>query len=686
MTRITKKIEGLIKQVKSEVHNMETSCRGKKQDEQRDDSLSLYQHAPVGILVINQEKIIKKFNREAEKIFGYSAGEIIGKHLVTLIPERYHNFHYRPFGAVMGRPENSSKTYEFIGLKKNGDEFSVELSFSLTTQDAEQFMVVTARDISSRKSVETEMKERTDMLQDYLKLHNQWLAETEEKYIVLFQASRTGVLFLQEDTTVFDCNSIAEEMLAHQKNEIVGKKLIEIIPEPDRINAAAFLPRMLRDVMQFDVEKIMNGCLAGLEQQHIPVEFRFRKITSDSKQHIICVMRDMTLMRQVENQLIKSQKFASLGILMQGMMHNFKNILTSIMGYASLMKTVVGDDTRLVRYLNTIETSCAHAAQLSQEVLELGKAQEPKTTVMNINPCVEHCVKLFEACMDKRYKIQMELDSTLRSIEINEGYFYQMLLNLLINARDAMPAGGTILLKTQHMFLNDEACKNYQNVTGGNFVEISVQDRGKGMHEDSLKRIFDPFFTANNECAGAGLGLASVERIAKDHRGFVTVFSKEGEGTIFKIYLPATGKRPAAAADAAIARNRQPREETILAVDDENIIIRTIKESLGSMGYHVITASNGCEAVKLFIENQSKIDLVILDLMMPAMNGYETFKEIKAMDPQTKIILCTGYVADDSVQEMMNSGVKGLLKKPYRIEDLSRAVRLVLDEHAVGTA
>lgn len=687
MTHIAEKIEGLFKkQEKGDVRGAEKSSRQKKLDDTRDDISLLYQYAPVGILVINQEKIIKKFNREAEKIFGFTADEIIGKHLVTLIPERYRNFHYRPFGAVMGQPENCSKTYEFIGLKKNGEEFSVELSFCLTTQDTERFMVVTARDISSRKSLENEMRERTDILQDYLKLHNQWLAETEEKYSALFKASRTGALFLREDMTIFDCNSIAEEMLARKKTEIIGKKLIDVMPEPERKTAAEVLPKIFSDIIKFDVEKIMNGHLKGVGQQQMPVEFYFRKITNELKQHIVCIMRDIAIMRQAEDQLIKSQKFESLGILMWGMMLNFKNILASIMGYTSIIKSSVEIDARLMRYLNTIETSCAHAVDVSRKVLHLGKVRDDGKTVVNINTLVEHSVKLFEECIDKRYKIQVELDLSLRSTEVNECHFNQMLLNLLINAHDAMPDGGTILLKTQNMFLNDEACKNYQNVTGGNFVEISVQDTGIGMPEDIQKKIFDPYFTTKDESIGTGLGLATVERIAKNHRGFVTVFSKEGEGTTFKIYLPATGEPHAVVTDAETATKRRPREETILAVDDENIIIRTIRESLGSMGYHVITASNGCEAVKLFNENRSKIDLVVLDLMMPAMNGYEAFKEIKAMDPHTKIILCTGYVADNSVQEMMNSGVKGLLKKPYRIEDLSRAVRLVLDEQASGTA
>ena len=686
MTQIAKKIEELLKQVKDDLSGNENSTSTLNSERTSKEPGQLYEHAPIGILAINQKKEIVKFNREAEKIFGYPAAEILGKHLITLIPERYRNFHFRPFGAVMGHPESSSKTYEFIGLKKNGVEFPIELSYCLTTQEAERLMVISARDISSRKGLEIEMKERTDVLQEYLKLHNQWLTETEQKYTALVEVSKTGILYVKEDATIFDCNTVAEEMLGQKKDEIVGRRLSEIMPERERIKADEIIVKIIKDVIQLDVEKAMNGYMTGRAYPEIPIELYFKKMKKGSEQHIICMIRDITTMQQIEDQLITSQKFEGLGVLMGGMVHNFKNIMTNIMGYSSLMKTMVGGDAKLNRYLNIIETSCARAADLSKEVLNAGKKQNDSKSLLNINTLVERSVVLFEECMDKRFTVEKELDATLSFAEINESQIEQVLLNLLINARDAMPDGGKIFLKTQNLYLNYEACKNYQNVTGGNFVEIVVKDTGSGIPKDIQRNIFNPFFTTKEEEKGTGLGLATVERIVKSHRGFVEVFSKHGEGATFKIYLPAAENPAIASRDTATHREKRSGSETILAVDDENIIIRTITESLGSLGYHVISASDGCEAVKLFVENKSKIDLIILDLMMPSMNGYEAFKEIKAMDPCSKIILCTGYVADDSVQEMLNNGVKGLLKKPYRIEDLSRAVRLVLDEQAAGTA
>jgi PAS domain S-box-containing protein len=547
-------------------------------------------------------------------------------------------------------------------------------------------MVISARDISSRKGLEIEMKERTDVLQEYLKLHNQWLTETEQKYTALVEDSKTGILYLKEDATVFDCNTVAEEMLGQKKDEIVGRRITKIMPERERIKADEIIVKIITDVIQFGVEKVMNGCMVGSGYREIPIELYFKKMQKGSEQHIICMIRDITTMQQIEDQLITSQKFEGLGVLMGGMVHNFKNVMTSIMGYSSLMKTMVGGDAKLNRYLNIIETSCARAADLSKEVLNAGKKQDTSKSLLNINTLVERSVVLFEECMDKRFTVEKDLDASLSFAEVNESQIEQVLLNLLINARDAMPDGGKIFLKTQNLYLNYEACKNYQNVTGGNFVEIVVKDTGSGIHKDIQRNIFNPFFTTKEEEKGTGLGLATVERIVKSHRGFVEVFSKYGEGATFKIYLPAAENAVITSRDTATHRDKRSGSETILAVDDENIIIRTITESLGSLGYHVISASDGCEAVKLFVENKSKIDLIILDLMMPAMNGYEAFKEIKAMDPCSKIILCTGYVADDSVQEMLNNGVKGLLKKPYRIEDLSRAVRLVLDEQIAGSA
>ena len=686
MTHIAQKIEGLLKQVKSDLSGKENPAIEPENARTSNEPALLYEHAPIGILAINQEKKIVKFNREAEKIFGYAAAEILGKHVVTLIPERYRNFHFRPFGAVMGHPESSSKTFEFIGLKKNGNEFPVELSYCLTTQEAARLMVISARDISSRKGLEIEMKERTDVLQEYLKLHNQWLTETEQKYTALVEVSKTGILYLKEDATVFDCNTVAEEMLGQKKDEIVGRRITTIMPEREKIKADEIIVKILTDVIQLGVEKVMNGCMVGSGYREIPIELYFKKMQKGSEQHIICMIRDITTMQQIEDQLITSQKFEGLGVLMGGMVHNFKNVMTSIMGYSSLMKTMVGGDAKLNRYLNIIETSCARAADLSKEVLNAGKKQDTSKSLLNINTLVERSVVLFEECMDKRFTVEKDLDASLSFAEVNESQVEQVLLNLLINARDAMPDGGKIFLKTQNLYLNYEACKNYQNVTGGNFVEIVVKDTGSGIHKDIQRNIFNPFFTTKEEEKGTGLGLATVERIVKSHRGFVEVFSKYGEGATFKIYLPAAENAVITSRDTATHKEKRSGSETILAVDDENIIIRTITESLGSLGYHVISASDGCEAVKLFVENKSKIDLIILDLMMPAMNGYEAFKEIKAMDPCSKIILCTGYVADDSVQEMLNNGVKGLLKKPYRIEDLSRAVRLVLDEQIAGSA
>ena len=646
---------------------------------------SLYDNAPIGIFVINQKKEIVNFNKEAVKIFGYQPEEIIGKHLVTLIPDRYRNFHFKVFGAVMGSPESSSKTYEFIGLKKNGEEFSAEFSFCLPQDHHEPVMIISARDISSRKGLEIEMKERADVLQEYLKLHNQWLVETEQKYTVLFEASKTGLFYVQEDGTVFDLNTVAEEMLCLDKSAVINKPLIQIMPEHEWGKSEELIKKIFKDVLQFNADKVMEGFIINSQGREIPSEFCFRKIEKGTERQIVCMVRDISVMKQIEDQLIKSQKFEGLGVLVGGMVHNFKNIMTSIMGYVSLMRTMVTQDEKLCRYLNIVETSCTRASDLSREVLAVGKKQDSVKKIININSVIERSTVLFEDCTDKRFVVDKELDPALSRAECNESQVEQVVLNLLLNARDAMPDGGEIFVRTQNIYLNHEACKHYHNVTGGNFIEILIKDSGSGMSQEIQKRIFEPFFTTKEEGRGTGLGLSTVERIVKNHRGFVEVFSREGQGTTFKIYVPVYEAAATDARDNRLHPIMKKGSETILAVDDENKIIRLISESMGALGYNIISASDGQEAVKLFAQNKSDIDLVILDLMMPSMNGYEAFKEIKAIDPATKIILCTGYVADENVQEMLNNGVKGLLKKPYRIEDLSRAVRLVLDEHAAAT-
>jgi PAS domain S-box-containing protein len=277
MPYIAKKIEGLLKQVKNDLSGQENQSGTSASEAAGSGPSLLYEHAPIGIIAINQKKEIVRFNREAEKIFGYSAAEILGRHLVTLIPERYRNFHFRPFGAVMGHPDSSSKAFEFIVLKKNGSEFPVELSYCLTTQEAERLMVISARDISSRKGLEIEMKERTDVLQEYLKLHNQWLAETEQKYTALVQVSKTGILYIKEDATVFDCNTVAEEMIGQKKDAFIGRRLTAIMPEQERVKADEIIMKIIQDVIQLDVEKAMNGYMTGSTTRDIPVELFLKK-------------------------------------------------------------------------------------------------------------------------------------------------------------------------------------------------------------------------------------------------------------------------------------------------------------------------------------------------------------------------------------------------------------------------
>ncbi|MCX5895689.1 MAG: response regulator, partial [Proteobacteria bacterium] len=603
-----------------------------------------------------------------------------------LIPERYRNFHNKAFGGVMGQPENKSKTYEFIAQRKNGDEFTIELSFSLIKECKHPFMVVIFRDISHRKGLETEMKERTDVLQDYLKLHNQWLVETEQKYNVLFTASKTGLFYLKEDATVLNLNTVAEEILGKDKSTIIGTPVTGIMPEREQQKAHEIVKKIFRDIITYKAEKVMEGFVVNSQGREVPVEFCFKKIENGADGSIVCMVKDMSTVKQIENQLIKSQKFEGLGLLIGGMVHNFKNIMASIMGYASLMKTMVDGDEKLCRYLNIIETSCARASDLSREVLTIGRKQDAERKVLNMNTVAERSIVLFEQCIDRRFTINKDLAPALNKCELNESQIEQVLLNLLLNARDAMSDGGEIYVGTQNIYINQEACKDYQNVTGGSFVEILVKDSGMGISHDVQTKIFDPFFTTKEEGKGTGLGLSTVDRIVKNHRGFIRVFSKEGEGATFRIYLPSVENAVDDAQDKEKSRNHRKGLETILAVDDENKVIRMLSDYLGGLGYNILSASDGREAVKLFTENKNHIDLIILDLVMPSMNGYEAFKEIKAIDPSTKIILCTGHAADDSIQEMLGNGVKGLLKKPYRVEDLSRAIRLVLDEQAAGVS
>jgi PAS domain S-box-containing protein len=393
--------------------------------------------------------------------------------------------------------------------------------------------------------------------------------------------------------------------------------------------------------------------------------------------NVVAMMEDVTDRRRLEEQLIQSQKMESIGLLAGGIAHDFNNILGGILGYASFVKAQVPKEDRIYPHLETIERSALRAAELTSQLLGFARGGKYVVGPLYINDLLRETAELLEGTIEKNIAVKTELDPSSPVIEADASQIQQVLMNLGVNARDAMPGGGVLTMTTRRLNAPDAFLRSVPEGRRGPYVRIDITDTGIGIDKTIRGKIFDPFFTTKEKGKGTGLGLATVYGIVQNHNGFINVESEMGNGTTFSVYIPAVDKA------AAKVRETGPRpeggRETILVVDDEETIRFLVRDILAEMGYNVLAAADGFQAVQLYTGRESEIDLVILDMTMPGMGGRETFEKLKEMNPRVRAILSTGYSEDERARQMLALGVKAFVQKPYRIDDLASAVRRILD-------
>jgi CheY-like chemotaxis protein len=367
----------------------------------------------------------------------------------------------------------------------------------------------------------------------------------------------------------------------------------------------------------------------------------------------------------------------SIGLLAGGIAHDFNNILGGILGYTSFVKAQVPLEDRIYPHLETIERSALRAAELTSQLLGFARGGKYVVGPLRINELVRETAELLRGTIEATVVMETGLDPSSPVIEADASQMQQVLMNLCVNARDAMPGGGELKITTTRLDTPDAFLRSIPEGKGGPFVRIDIADTGIGIDRAIRGKIFDPFFTTKEKGKGTGLGLATVYGIVKNHNGFVNVESEMGAGTTFSVYIPAVDKRPAQVQEIA---SRPPGgKETVLVVDDEETIRELVKDILEEIGYSVLTAGNGFEAVEIYRERIGKIGLVILDMTMPGMGGRETFEKLRELNPRVRAILSTGYSEDERARQMLAMGVKAFVQKPYRIDDLASTVRRILD-------
>jgi len=378
---------------------------------------------------------------------------------------------------------------------------------------------------------------------------------------------------------------------------------------------------------------------------------------------------------QLRIQVFRAQKMESLGVLAGGIAHDFNNLLMGIQGNASLMLLDVDRGHRFFEKLKNIEEYVQRGAQLTRQLLGMARGGKYEMKPRHINHIVRRSAEMFgrtkrEVAIHERY------EEGLFSVEVDEGQIEQVMLNLYVNAWQAMPTGGDLYLETKNVVLEGDHVKPF-SFEPGRFVRISVTDTGIGMDMATQERIFDPFFTTKEMGRGTGLGLASAYGIIKNHGGFIDVYSEKGHGATFNIYLPASPKE--AVEEKDLEGETLRGYETVLLVDDEKMIVEIAEALLERLGYRVLIAGSGKEAIEIYDRNKDRIDAVLLDMIMPEMGGGETHDRLKEINPEVKVLLSSGYSINGQAQDILNRGCDGFIQKPFKIEELSKKLREILE-------
>ena len=389
----------------------------------------------------------------------------------------------------------------------------------------------------------------------------------------------------------------------------------------------------------------------------------------------IMVCEDITERKRLEAQLMNAQKMEAIGTLSGGIAHDFNNILMGIQGYASLMMLDINTDHPHYERLKRIEEQVRSAADLTRQLLGFARGGKYVVEPVKMNELIEKTSTMFGRTK-KELAIHRKYEEDIWVVEVDKGQIEQVLLNLYLNAWQAMPAGGDLSLETTNFVVDENYATTY-SMTPGRYVRISISDTGVGMDEKTKARIFEPFFTTKELGRGTGLGLAMVYGIIKNHNGFIDVISEPARGTTFALYLPASEKK--ALEEKPSVPEILKGSETILLVDDEPNVLAVSKALLESLGYTVYGMGSGQEAIAFYKEKKDDIDLVILDMIMPGLSGSETFDTIRELNPSARTILSSGYSLNGQAQQIMNKGCHGFIQKPFNVTDISRKVRGVLD-------
>ncbi|MFI5840635.1 PAS domain S-box protein [Catenuloplanes sp. NPDC051500] len=653
------------------------------QDWSTDHAQGLLEAAPDAIVVVTEDGLITLINAQAQRLFGYRRQELIGRHIEILVPESARHDHprHRQEYVHAARPRPMGAGAELAARRKDGSEFPAEISLSAIRTPEGLLIAAAIRDATGRRHA----------------------AEAQARLASIVLSSQDAIVGQTIDGVITSWNPSAERIYGYGADEAIGRSIIMLIP-PDRVDETRDLMRRVAGGERVDRFRTRRVRKDGTE---IAMGINFSPIIDDKDTivGIASISRDLSgeelaeaererlialaERERIEARLQQSQRLESLGQLAGGVAHDFNNLLAVVLNYIAFIAEEVGDAAAedaprwdpVLKDINQIQRAAERAISLTHQLLAFGRREVVKPRVLNLNTVVREVESLLQRTIGEHVRLETSLSEELWPIRADPGQLTQVLVNLAVNARDAMPGGGSLTIGTDNVTVDESYLAGRPGLQPGTYVRLQVSDTGGGMPKDVADRAFEPFFTTKPKGEATGLGLSTVYGTITQTGGQLSIYSELGVGTTISALVPASDEsvpveeRPAEP-DAGAAGNG----ETVLVVEDEDAMREVTERILTRNGYRVMTAPGGDHALEVARSHDGAIHLLLSDVIMPKMLGKEVADRVTALRPDTRVLFMSGYARPVLTENGTLGDDVTLVSKPFSERGLLQAVRSVLDQ------